>query len=284
MSYFPLEYMVGFLKLLRDSPRIRIVTYADFPWGDDYASESAFPDEAKRWRAQADPSVAYVTIQHDVDSNPELAWSLLRQELEMGVATNVMVFNRRFDRQRYQETGEVACTEYPVDDDLLRRAQDAGFVVGYHQNAYERSGYDETKAKRIFEQDVATLRGRGFDIRFFSPHGGAYGPGRLNNHSLPVPQSLARDIRWVANTRGPWLTRAYSDGGISGKRLDPTGRDLRAFVRSWRPGGRYRVLLHPQYYRTPWTVSENLSGTSWYKGILQACGAGGTGWEGLDDG
>ena len=181
-----------------------------------------------------------------------------------------MVFNRRFDRHRYQETGEVACTEYPVDDDLLRRAQDAGFVVGYHQNAYERSGYDETKAKRIFEQDVATLRGRGFDIRFFSPHGGAYGPGRLNNHSLPVPQSLARDIRWVAN--------------ISGKRLDPKGRDLRAFVRSWRPGWRYRVLLHPQYYRTPWTVSENLSGTSWYKGILQACGAGGTGWEGLDDG
>ena len=278
-GYFPFGFLLGFLRLLRDTPHVRVLTYADMPWGDDFDSKHGFPDELQAWKRERDPNLIYVLLQHDVDSNPALSWHAVKAELDMGVPSNVMLFNRRVDRARFKSTGDVTLTEYDVDDYLLRLAQQRGFVIGYHQNAYEQSGYDLETAQRVFEEDVAALRKRGFKAEFFSPHGGVYGPGRINNHSLPVPPSLARSVRWVANTRTPRLRGSFSDGGISGKRLDPEGRDLRRFVQGWQRGERYRVLLHPQYYHTPCYVSENLSGTSWYGSLLRACESGKTGWE-----
>lgn len=282
-AYFPFEYVCGFLRLLRAWPLVRVVTYADLPWGDDY-NPDGYPDELRRWQQSADPNAITVVLQHDVDDAPRRTWALIEEERRMGLRANVLIFNRCIDAMHLTEVGEVRTAPYPTNDPLLLGAQNEGFVIGYHQNAYEQAGHDAGKAARIFEDDVAALRERGFAAKFFVPHGGAPGPDGTNNHSLTIPPSLARDIRWVYNRRGPRFHGSYSDGAINVahtrlRRIDPAKRDLRDFVRTWRPGRRYRVLLHPQYYDTPFEVAANLAGTAWYPALLDAHERGESGWE-----
>jgi hypothetical protein len=178
-----------------------------------------------------------------------------------------MIFNRRISRRRLQATGELVYTPYALDTELLATLQrEEGFVVGYHSNAFEQSLFDTERALGIFTADVEALREK-FDIAFFSAHGGTPGPDNLNNRDLPVPESLRTSLRWVHNGHSPWFTATYSDGGINSPKRDPARRDLREFVRSWRPGGRYRVLTHPQYYSFPCGRSPRLSGTPWYEEV-----------------
>lgn len=212
-------------------------------------------------------------IQHDVDTQPERTHNLLRYEAARGIPSNVMIFNRRVNRRKLAATGELEFTPYPIDFKLLRVLQAQGFVIGYHANAYEQAQYDEARAREIFLQDVDSLR-RQIDIRFFSAHGGTPGPGELNNRDLRLPADMLRDLVWVHNGATPYFSLSYSDGGINSPRRDPAKRDLRDFVRQWRPGNRYRVLTHPQYYHDPCRRSPRLSGAAWYEEVRTACSAG----------
>jgi hypothetical protein len=124
---------------------------------------------------------------------------------------------------------------------------------------------------------VASLRSR-FDIRFFSPHGGIAGPDGSNNASIVVPNDLRAAVRWVCTGHGPKFDGSYSDGGIKSPRRDIARRDLRDFVRTWRPGKRYRVLTHPQYYTDAAQPVDELLRAQWYRGLFE--GPGGT-WDDL---
>lgn len=271
-AYIPLGFYVDFLRFLADNRQsIEILTYNDLPWGDDFAFAANYPEEWKNWNrlmaaGEIDPSKIYVLIQHDVDSRPERTMEHVRHEIELGIPTNVMIFNKRVDRRHLRDTGELRLTEYELDDQLLRRAADNGFVIGYHCNAHERALFDLGEAERIFVEDVEQLRQR-FDITFCSAHGGTPSPEGLNNRDVPFPQLLQNQLRWVHNGHTPWFERNYSDGGLNSPRRDPAKRDLRDFVRTWVPGRRYRVLTHPQYYFDPCSISPRLAGTAWYEEV-----------------
>lgn len=174
-GYFPLRWHLDFLRFLKQHDDVvRVMTYDDLLWEDDWDYEGNYPDERRRWNAllAKDPTMAdkvHVVLQHDMDSRPERTFQLLQHEADMGVPTNVMIFNQRVDRRHLKATGELRHTSYFCDDDYLNHLVDSqGFVVGFHSNANERGGFTPEGAAEAFSNDVAALRQR-FDIRYFSP-------------------------------------------------------------------------------------------------------------------
>lgn len=264
-GYFPLRFFTDLVDFLIAHPdRIEVITYDDLPWADDHDAARAYPGERARWQAGRDPGRIYVLLQHDVDTRPDRSMRVLRHELARGARSNVMIFVRRVDRRHLRDTDELRFTPYELDDALLDQARRAGFVIAYHQNAFEQSHFDEARAGRIFADDVAGLSRR-FPIQFTSAHGGTPGPDGRNNRDVAMPPELIGRVRWVHNGFSPWFRSTYSDGGINSLQRDPEKRDLRDFVRTWQPGERYRILTHPQYYAPTPSVSPRLAGTRWYE-------------------
>ena len=272
-GYFPLGFFTDFLGFLCENQDIiEILTYNDLDWGDDFNYEASYPTEWRTWNTQLkerdrDPNKIYLLIQHDVDGLPQRTMAILREEERLGIRSNVMLFNRRINRRHLQKTGELLYTAYDVDMKELTHLQDNGFVFCYHCNAFDRALFDVDKAMEIFEADVNALR-RHLKIRFFSPHGGLRSPEGKTNNFLPIPKPLRKSIRWVANRMTARFTAYFSDGGPNSPKRDPSTRDLRDFVRTWRTGNRYRILTHPQYYHSPCGVSPRLSEASWYNEVL----------------
>lgn len=274
-GYFPFDYIVHFLEFIgKNRDMIEIITYDDLAWGNDFDHLSNYRQEYSSWRKEIkgdlrDKRKIHLLLQHDVDSYSERTMKLLKEEEKIGIRSNVMIFADRLNRKKLKTTGLLSFTEYPLDYNYLGKLQkNCGFVVGYHSNAYEKGLFDMERACRIFEEDIRRLR-RHFNIRYFSAHGGVPGPDGNNNRNMKIPASLLRDVRWVHNGCSPHFDGTYSDGGINSPKCAPEKRDLRAFVHSWKPGNRYRVLIHPQYYHSPCGISPRLSEASWYNEVLE---------------
>jgi len=269
---FPFRFYVEFLEFLAAHPDIQIITYADLPWGGDFDAARGYPREKARWQRKLrlkllSPKKIYVLVQNDVDTHPQRTEAVLRHHERTGIPANVMIFNRRVDRRHLVRTGELSLTPYELDDDYLRSLERKGFVFGYHMNAHERALFDMEKAQEIFSEDIVALRER-FNIRFVTAHGGAPSPSGKNNRDVPMPAQYRNDMRWVHNGFSPFFKSTYSDGGLNSPLRDPTKRDLRDFVKSWKRGHRYRVLLHPQYYAEDINPSARLLLAQWYKDLL----------------
>lgn len=274
-GYIPFGYHTDFIDLLADNPDIfQVITYEDLKWQDSNTSESYYLAEKRAWdnamrSGELDDSKIYVLIQHDVDSQPMRTINLLKYESKRSIPTNVMIFNRRVNRRHYISSGEVEFTDYPLDFDFLKKLQCQGFLIGYHMNAYEQAGYDKILAKDFFLSDINALNDNNFGIKFFSAHGGAPGPNNINNRDIDL-EGLDGELIWVHNGKTPIFDDNYSDGGLNSLLRDPVKRDLRDFVKKWKPGNRYRVLTHPQYYHHNVKCSQRMSEASWYRDILQA--------------
>jgi hypothetical protein len=276
-SYFPLQWAYDFFDVLATHRHtVEVLTYDDLDWGGDYAAGDRYPIELAAWRqslkeGSRDPNKIYVLIQHDVDRLPERTLRLMEYEALRGLRSNAMVFNQRVNRKHMQETGNLTFTDYDLDVDRLQQLQNEhGFVIGYHCNAYEQAEFDIAKAMRIFEKDVAALRER-FRIRYFSAHGGVRDPQGTSNSAVSwLPAALANNIRWVHNGAGVKFDGVFSDGGPNNAKRDPRRRDIRDFVKSWKPGKRYFVLLHPQYYSDPCMPSDRMLEAQWYRDMVEA--------------
>jgi hypothetical protein len=269
----PFRFFTDFLDLLkRNSDLIQVITYADLDWGDDWDYKNNYPVELERWKAalkrgDRDPDKIYLFLQHDVDSHPERSINAVREEWARGIRSNVMVFNQRVDRQQLGKTGEVKFKDYKLDRDYLKKAEAAGFVIGYHCNALEQAAFDPGQAEARIIADVEDLS-RDFDVRFYSPHGGVRGADGHSNSALDLPASLRRRLRWVHNRQTVRVDGNYSDGGLNGRARDIINRDPRDFIKQWTRGKRYRVLFHPQYFHTPYSESTRLMEAPWYRELL----------------
>ncbi|MCP5426847.1 MAG: hypothetical protein H6964_06565 [Chromatiaceae bacterium] len=278
-AYIPFGYHADFINYLADNKNLfEIITYTDLMWSGDRAFDKNYPDERFAWNKALkegllDRKKIYVLIQHDVDTRPERTLNLLRHEQARGVRSNVMLFNKRVNRRKLAATGQLEYTGYDLDFNFLKDLQADGFLFGYHSNALEQALFDFDLAQQIFRDDVAELR-RKLNIDFYTAHGGTPGPNNINNRDLPPPPDMLAGIQWVHNGATPWFDSNYSDGGINSPKRDPSKRDLRDFVRQWKPGNRYRVLTHPQYYHDPCGRSPRLSGTAWYEEVRAAYNSG----------
>lgn len=272
---FPANYIDSFVRMLTEPERnIEVITYSDLNFNGDFDYENNYPLEWECWReslssGERDSEKIYVILQHDVDDSPERTHRLMAVEEEAGVRSNIMIFNQPVDRALLVKSGIVEHSDYPIDLKLFKRLQKKGWLFGYHSNAFEQANFDFTLAGSIFSNDVEELRSKGLDIDFFCPHGGARdSEGRSNVH-FGLPENMREEVRWVLNRHSIKLNGVRSDGGFR-NRDDWDNLDLREFVRSWKPGNRYRLNLHPQHYGDDFSPHEPMMACEWFKQLVDA--------------
>ena len=284
-AILPLQLLADLMALIgANSDKINVLTYNDLEWNGDWDYKNHYPNELMAWKKSLknktqDPNKFHVLFQHDVDNCPARTMDLLEVQKEYGIRSNVMIFNNKIDRKHLKKTGKAIPSDYPIDHNRLAEFEKGGFVIGYHSNAYEQAEFDRDKASRLFVRDVEELRSK-HSIKVFCPHGGNRDENGQSNAALDFPTPLRQSLRWVLNKHTIRLDGRYSDGGIRGARRNPEGRDLREHVLSWKPGKRYRILVHPQYYGTTHRRSPKLTpNASWYSELLDCYGGG----RGLED-
>lgn len=271
----PFDYIEGFLKALKSSPRIRFKTHADLPFdpdarpGSEADMKEFYRRELEAWRnQQAEGGDIEVFLLHDCDSGPAETVYLCNHEAEIGAVSTTSLFVDVPDRKG-------GIVPYDIDFGHLVALQKRGQCFTYHCNGPELCGYDDSRVADRINADVEALVAKGFDIRFYSPHGTRASPEGKSNTTYFYPPLFRRPMIWTHNRFAPSGHR-YSDGGFDGrlKRGDPT-TDLRAYMldlaglpspaatqsswRAWLKGGGQRanklnttrrvfILLHPQYY------------------------------------
>ena len=176
-------------------------------------------------------AVPTVILQHDADSLPNRTLEMMRREQRRRLVSSCYFFVEHAEGEAYD-----------LDIEALQSLEASGFEIGYHQNAYERSGYDRDRAFRLVASDLDWLQKR-FRIRSFVPHGGRPSKEGLNNDHLPHAGRL-KPLLWAYNGRCILKEYTWSDGGIH-KRTPENPKD---FVRKLANGSRAMMLMHPQYY------------------------------------
>ena len=158
-------------------------------------------------------------------------------------------------------------TNYNLNKNFLRLCQDKGYIIGYHLNAVEQSLHNLKLAEKIFRNDIKQLN-KIYNIKYFSAHGGVRNKDNINNHSFRY--KYQRDLIWVHNRISAKFEKTFSDGGInnSNKWVDPESRSLIKFVKDMKPGKRYRILLHPQYYDKTIRHNKLLKKYNWYNEVV----------------
>lgn len=263
----PARHIEDAVRYLAARTNVEFLRYDDLLFDDDVDADNAYPYEFLRWRTARDPEKVYVLCQYDVDLLPQNTMRQLAVHRELGVPATVMLFAvpqlERADSYHGALT-EIVTGGYP----------ESIVTVGYHSNAYERSGFSVDRWVSRFCEDVGFLTSQYRDIQFWSPHGGARDAhGKSNAHYLETPSWLRAGLRQIHNGRTVRFAATYSDGGL----LNPgytVGRDLRAFVAAMVPGHRYRILLHPQYYGAgELEPCALLAGQDWYEETIAKGGA-----------
>jgi hypothetical protein len=264
-ALLPAEYLVGFLAHVKARTDVVLFDYDDLHFYGDTNFGEGYPTEWKQWLARRDPEKIYLTIQYDVDANPERTAAALRVHAKGRIPVNVMVFAHPLG-------GGVR--EYHAALHILyEMVRHEAAVVGYHCNVYERANFKIDRAYRLFHSDIESLDDHYLPISYWSPHGGKRDEDDHSNaHVITTPVEMAARLRHVHNRYGIRKHGQYSDGGISGERYAKAERDLVKFVAEMEPGKRYRVLLHPQYYGDEFTPHANLVGQEWYDRIIERGG------------
>jgi hypothetical protein len=196
-----------------------------------HGSDLAHRPPADSGRNRSGSAAPTVILQHDADALPERTLEMMRREQRRGLVSSCYFLVHPADHITYEP-----------DLAALRRLEQCGFEVGYHQNAYERSGYDADDAYATIERDLDWMR-QHFNVRSFVPHGGSPSPTGLNNAHLPHAGPL-KPLLWAYNGDCILKDATWSDGGIrKNAPIDP-----REFVKRLAPGSRAVMLMHPQYY------------------------------------
>lgn len=246
---FKLDHYRLLLHRLLSRGDVEFITYDDLRWQPNDDHTNGYPLEWDRWRSDIKSGVVngntvFVLIQHDIDSGPNETLDMLHMEYEYGIRSNTMLFNKW---RGASECGQIV--DYPANFDIFSELQKFGFVFGYHCNAFHNNNFvaDENIYK-YFINDIIDLRKK-FDIRYFSPHGGKTING-FGNATFDYLTETNFDVYHVHNGFSPSFNGSYSDGGLI-KRLRNDGQDNLDFY-TWtdrlKPGGRYRILIHPQYF------------------------------------
>jgi hypothetical protein len=268
-SNFPLSYYELFLQeIIR--LRIKVVTFQDlFATSDDWNYRDLYPDEYRQWTESRDPDQTYLVIQHDVDNHPLFTERMVAMEHAYNIRSNIFILCERYTRDGPDP-------DYQINHDYFLAAQSAGFVIGYHQNAFAMAGFDMTKATQKYREDLHSLR-RIYNIDFMVPHGGAgcVVDGKpLHNVDVPMPAEFEGNLRWVFNRYGVRFHRKWSDGGLR-KAREPDrirGFDIvRQFLHTLKKGTRNFCLVHPQRWGFNVDMSQNplLAKENWYQEICR---------------
>jgi hypothetical protein len=196
-------------------------------------------------------------LQHDADRQPYKTVEMLERERRLGVRSSAYFF---YERHVWDDDYE----PYLVDVPALQALERDGFEIGYHLNAYELAGYDDTAVDALVERDLRWFAER-FNLRSFVPHGGVSGPGGRNNFNVPRRGTLQR-LMWAYDRRGVLVDGRWSDGYAWTQPLP----DPRVLARQAPDGARLHILMHPQYYGTelsPIWLDRPIATQRWWRDL-----------------
>ncbi len=269
ISPFRLEHYRQLLSRLLARGDVEFITYDDLAWQADDDHKGGYPNEWQAWQRQVlrgsrSSKTVHLLIQHDIDSGPLQTRQMLELEAEYGVRSTTMLFHRW--RGDYSAG---SLTSYPADFAYFQSIERQGFCFGYHCNAFHNTGFVEQGVYDLFLEDVAALR-RMFSIRYFSPHGGER-HNDLGNASFDYIGRTNIDLKHVHNGCSPAFNSTFSDGGLYGRlRKGAADANFFAWSENLRPGGRYRLLLHPQYFSDESFRAFDGTQSGWYAELTKA--------------
>jgi len=240
------DYLSGLVRWLAESD-YSIISYNDLAGVPRFGEEG---EEFNRWITKAEgEGKKSILLQYDVDANPDVTSRILDTHIEFKVPANVMIFARKIFDWKLKREGIIEYDDaYQLDFKKFEKFQKCGGIVGYHCNAFDRAGGNESLALEIFEKDVEELR-KNVDIHFFSMHGGHVTKEGKCNATMKV-QTLLRKLKltWVHNGNSVYFHRNWADGSASNPKYRNEPSDPLDFILSTAIGQRTRLLLHPQYY------------------------------------
>ncbi|MDA8660026.1 hypothetical protein N9M01_07380 [Luminiphilus sp.] len=264
---FPLQYYEYFLQeIIRLG--IKVVTFKDlFNDSDDWDYHGSYGTEYKQWNKKISKNDTYLVIQHDVDNHPFFTDRMIAMEAVYGLRSNVFIFCDRYTKNGPDHT-------YQIDHGFLVEAQKAGFVIGYHQNAFAMAEFDMDNAIEKYRNDVRSLR-EIYDIDFVVPHGGigsVVNGEKIHNVDVPMPDEFKGNLRWVYNRYGVKFDQRWSDGGLrKANDLKKIRRFniVEEFLHKLKKGTRNFCLIHPQRWGYNVDVEQNtlLAKEHWYRKI-----------------
>lgn len=276
----PYEYLEGLFKTLKASPRVRFLTHDALPFDAAFQirseadMKSFYAKELEAWRNQASVEADIeVLLMHDCDTGPAQTVYLCSHQASLGLVSTTSLFVEVPDLNG----GRIP---YDMDYQQLTTLQKHGQCFTYHCNGPELVSYDDSLVEKQINADVEALFEMGFNIRFFSPHGGRPSVTGINNNSYFYPTLFRRKLIWTHNRFAPSGYR-YSDGALMPRLLRGDGStDLRAYLmglatlpgpakasasrlpesgritKKFNATRRIFILLHPQYYFTEKQRSE----------------------------
>ena len=254
----PFEYIQSFYEMLLESGMVNFLDYNDLQFSSDQDIQTEeglsvlFEEEYRLWRknhlSDISSSKLNLLIQHDSDSGPKETEYLCMFEGELGIKSTTAIFCRQINKNNI-------VSSYDINYALLKRLQDEkNMCFAYHCNAGELASYDEEKIANVFNEDVEFLHSQGFNIRFFSPHGGIPNSSGRNNNSFFYPSFSRHRLIWTHNKFAPKGARYSDGGGVARLKRADVNIDLKKFLITKLSTGhrplaeRYFLLLHPQYY------------------------------------
>lgn len=240
------DYLAGLVRWLADSD-YSVISYNDlagpFAHGEELAEFRGWIERATAAKEKA------ILLQYDVDARPDITMELMKTHISCGVPGNAMIFREKiFDWKLKREGKLEADPDYVLDHQVMDAFQKSGGVIGYHCNAFDRSGGNMERALEIFHEDVAELR-KHVDLKFFSMHGGHVTKDGQCNAVIPIgPYLKDLGLTWVHNGHSVYFHSNWADGSASNPRYRDESGDALDFVLSTGTGQRSRLLFHPQYY------------------------------------
>ncbi len=240
------DYLKGLVHWLADS-NYKVLAYNDLGNLVEHGKES---EEFQNWIAKATKSGEKgVLLQYDVDARPDVTMALIKTHIACKVPGNVMIFREKIFDWKLKREGIIEVDkDYDLDFSVFEAFQKSGGVVGYHCNAFDRSGGNMERAIEIFHEDVTELR-KHIDLKFFSMHGGHVTPDGYCNARIKIEPYLAMlGMTWVHNGHSLYFHSNWADGSASNPRYRNESNDPLDFILSTNIGQRSRLLFHPQYY------------------------------------
>jgi hypothetical protein len=280
----PIDHYLDSIKRL-NKLGVKFITYNDLLFENDYDFENGYPEEFKRWNSKikdTNDDNIYVLIQHDVDSGFESSIDLSKREIDLGALVSIMTF-ARWSGYAYDDLNlGKDLVDYPICFKDLHFLKSHGCTIGYHCNAWHNSNYKDKEVFKFFYEDLMMLKE--FDIKFFSPHGGKVidGIGNVSFNYMeniksggykeyylnPDDWEYLSKVRWVHNRFSCKFNGYYSDGGLSRRlKLNKEETDLNRWIDNLKPGKRYRMVIHPQYYGSG-ELKKFDTDLSWYNNLF----------------
>ena len=187
-----------------------------------------------------------LALRHDVDSRLDSALAFARLEYERGLRATYFVLHTA---AYWREPGLL---------DSLRRLQELGHEVGFHNDLVTLERVHGVDIRAYAERELARLRDAGIDVVGAAAHGSpwCHRLGFHNNYAFtgweePVPGFPATEVRQKLDPRALGLEyEAYhvphdvyfSDAAFEGgRRRHPSDLEL-------VPGRRTIVLIHPEHW------------------------------------